>query len=415
MPGMQQPLAPSSRHRPGTTRIFRLSHWLLSVLFGGAVAAVAASSSLDDVKEDLRALTVVGRVRPTAMGPFDVGSLTTPVETGFGKLTLPVSLYYPCDWSHPTSALRLAGMLEAIGHPTRARTHPGAPFARSSAAFPLLLYFPSWFSHRHENSFTLANLASQGFVVASIDDVARLPRFQGRDGEVQQAGLDASSEGSFSTSRALAGRRTAMEARVGSAVLDHIAGFADWRGRIDVDRVGAIGFSFGGSVATTMSLSDPRIRAVVNLDGSLFGKVAETGVDVPLLTLFAGDSFPTVRDLIQPDLGARLEALLDRDAIDQQLSQDTRPDHWTFVVDRTTHLDFSDRLIMPAFADHRDISDLDRIRVWFGINASLSNFLDIVLRDKPKDLFPDQTRAEGLRTLEAASRDLAVRTPDLYP
>ena len=405
---MPEPVVPPSSDRPPRTApASRLPGRLLAVLFGGLIglAAVAASLGLDELKEYLRVLVFIGRPRPSAMGPFGVGNVTVDLDAGPDGVTLPVTLYYPCDGSRPETALRLAGMLEAVAHPSRARTHPGAPVARSSTAFPLLLYFPSWFSHRHENSFTLANLASQGFVVAAIDDIARLPRFGGREDEVQQAGIDPSSVESFSTSRALAGRRAVLEAQVGSAVLDRIAGSEAWGGRIDPDRVGAIGFSFGGSVAAAMSRSDPRIRAVVNFDGSLFGEVADTGVDVPFLTFFSGDPFPTDQELVQPDLDARFEAILDREAIDRQLSEDTRPDHWTFVVERTMHLDFSDRLVMPAFADHRGTGDLDRMRVWSDVNVHLSGFLDVVLRGATRAIFPDEMRADDIRTLEAASRN----------
>lgn len=384
---------------------------MLTALLCGAVglAAVAAQAGLDDLKEYARAVVSIGRTRPLPTGVFDVGCSTIEVDASSEVGVLPVSLYYPVDRSSVDGPLRFFGLLEALAHPTRARYLPGAPLARSETAFPLLVYFPSWFSHKHENSFTLANLASRGFVVASIDDIARLPRLQGHDGEAQRAGLDASSAESFSASRVLAGHRAELEARIGSKAIDRIAGSKLWGRRVDPDRVGAVGFSFGGGVAATMSRSDPRIRAVVNLDGPLFGNVAEAGVDVPFLTLFSGNPFPTVQDLNQPDLGARFDALLDQVAVEQQLVQDTRPDSWTFVIERTTHLDFSDRLVMPAFADRRGVQELDRLRAWSDINMTLIAFLDTFLRGGSKQRLIDDVGAAGIRTLEAAQKDMAAR------
>lgn len=52
---------------------------------------------------------------------------------------------------------------------------------------------------------------------------------------------------------------------------------------IDPRRIAAIGHSFGGAASAAAALSDPRIRAVVDLDGTLWGEAAHHAAGVPTM------------------------------------------------------------------------------------------------------------------------------------
>ena len=54
--------------------------------------------------------------------------------------------------------------------------------------------------------------------------------------------------------------------------------------RVDTSRVGAIGHSFGGGAAA-LACTDRRIKAAVDLDGSLYGRVVHEGVRCPFLLI----------------------------------------------------------------------------------------------------------------------------------
>jgi pimeloyl-ACP methyl ester carboxylesterase len=56
-------------------------------------------------------------------------------------------------------------------------------------------------------------------------------------------------------------------------------------GRLDLDRVGAFGHSFGGATAAEFCRRDARCRAGVDVDGRPFGQVVHTGLDRPFLFL----------------------------------------------------------------------------------------------------------------------------------
>ncbi|MCP3144937.1 alpha/beta hydrolase [Pyxidicoccus xibeiensis] len=59
---------------------------------------------------------------------------------------------------------------------------------------------------------------------------------------------------------------------------------ARFTGRLDLDRVGAFGHSFGGSAAAEACRTDARVKAGLNMDGTFHGRL-ETEVHVPFLEL----------------------------------------------------------------------------------------------------------------------------------
>jgi hypothetical protein len=55
--------------------------------------------------------------------------------------------------------------------------------------------------------------------------------------------------------------------------------------RLDLDRIGATGWSFGGAAAIQMTRDDRRVKAAVDQDGQLFGDVREKGTSRPVMLL----------------------------------------------------------------------------------------------------------------------------------
>lgn len=56
---------------------------------------------------------------------------------------------------------------------------------------------------------------------------------------------------------------------------------------VNEDKIGLVGFSLGGAVATELCKSDQRCRAAVNLDGGIFGTNIQAPVTVPYLMLYS--------------------------------------------------------------------------------------------------------------------------------
>lgn len=80
--------------------------------------------------------------------------------------------------------------------------------------------------------------------------------------------------------------------------------------RVDFERVGIFGFSFGGAVAAQACWADRRIRAGLDMEGWLFGDAAEVGIDQPLMTMSDDTPLPNAAELQSPQAEIRFTAEL---------------------------------------------------------------------------------------------------------
>ena len=56
-------------------------------------------------------------------------------------------------------------------------------------------------------------------------------------------------------------------------------------GKLDMNRLGIFGHSNGGAVAVNVAMKDARIKAVINMDGYIFGDVFNSGLKQPFMTM----------------------------------------------------------------------------------------------------------------------------------
>ncbi|WP_135211412.1 dienelactone hydrolase family protein [Vitreimonas flagellata] len=169
---------------------------------------------------------------------------------------------------------------------------------RPAQPLRIILYAPGWGNARAENADFRAALASAGYIVVSIDDIAKdAPYANAEDERIRTSTIDLSSAEAVAQTRANTDRRVALEAQKAIAALDALQACipARWRERIDFNRVGFLGFSFGGATAAQAATMDPRFRAIVNLDGSRFGQAAAQPPAAPYLTLLADFELPSAR------------------------------------------------------------------------------------------------------------------------
>lgn len=347
--------------------------WLTGagVLAGGAALV---PSLRDGAKEQIRARIFPEAWRPTPHGAHAVGRTTRALPIDGEHV--PVDLWYPAA-GPPAASVAGAHPPVDLLHPAMAPAWRDAAFADGVGRAPLILYQPSWFSHRRENSFMLASLASHGFVVMAMDDIRRHP---GAPSALRDATLDHSSEAALARSLGVVAERVALAARTGAAALDALAADAGWGGRIDAGRVAVIGFSFGGAVAAAMTRAGGRVLAGVNLDGSTYGEAGHLGVGRPFLTLFGGTPFPTPDEQTHPDPSIRLEASQTQLETNRQLARSGEPETWCFSVEGARHGDFADSLVIPPITAFTETRPIDRPATWDLINDHVLAFLNHELR-----------------------------------
>ena len=66
--------------------------------------------------------------------------------------------------------------------------------------------------------------------------------------------------------------------------------------RIDADRIGLVGMSFGGGAVTELCKSDARCRAGLNIDGGTFGRRQREPLQLPFLGMQREEDFLDRKD-----------------------------------------------------------------------------------------------------------------------
>lgn len=183
--------------------------------------------------------------------------------------------------------------------------------------FPVVLYSHGYWAGMNQSTALMEELASHGFVAASIGHWfetnsvtrpdGRVVRFDPRNPEFMLRGrerqasqpLERAVVGTADPDRIDALFREIMKARpktmeslaIWAADIGFVIGKlaemgredARFRDRLDLDGVGVLGHSFGGAASGQAGLADPRVAAGVNLDGLQLGDMVDRAVGIPFL------------------------------------------------------------------------------------------------------------------------------------
>lgn len=337
---------------------------------------------------------------PVPTGPYKIGTQTRYLtdasrQEQFGPRPHPrelvIQIWYPAD---PGARGRLAPYREEAITTLRnarfsmVRTHAivDAPFHRSSERHPVLIYSPSWVGIRTENTVLIENLVSQGYVVVAIDHPygSGLTVFpDGRKIETKLTNLDA-----FRSEQSLASfidiatdqlRLRVDDARFVLETLHHINGDPSEHlllGRLDLERVGIFGFSFGGGVAAQACRVDRRLKAGINIDGVVLAESATEGTTSPFLFILS-DVQPPAND---PDVRTRNQTAFDEHqrALMKQLVLERRA--YLLSMPRMLHNNFTDAGFYSLVAIGSDLAPLDAIATAATLGRYVLTFFDRTLR-----------------------------------
>ncbi len=160
----------------------------------------------------------------------------------------------------------------------RTHAYPDAPNADDKQKrFSVLLFAPGFGALPFFNSSLIEDLASHGYVVAGT-----IPTYYTHynvfvDGRVSDTFHSAGANGSLPVWTGDLSFTLNQLEELNSDVA------SPFHGLLDFARIGALGHSFGGAACVQMAKDDPRVRAVVDLDGTLTGDVVESGLAKPFL------------------------------------------------------------------------------------------------------------------------------------
>ncbi|MBE1582694.1 alpha/beta hydrolase family protein [Nonomuraea angiospora] len=224
------------------------------------------------------------------------------------SLTYParkVAAYPVAPWLPPKAAaqyLRQEGLPPGAVLLPQTHGHEGAPADRREGRLPVVLYSPGNDSFRSANTVVVEELASRGYVVATIDHTYDgLVEFP--DGRVVPPAPDGGKTGRVIYEQRIADTRFVLDQlavvnRGGNPDAEHRKLPKGLRGLLDLDRVGMFGYSAGGPTVASAMVEDRRIKAGLAMDGPVAGPVVTAGLDRPYMLMTATKA---VRDRI-PDL-----------------------------------------------------------------------------------------------------------------
>ena len=371
---------------------------------------------------------------PAPTGRYPVGTLTfTLIDSGrleaagqdeLRPRELPVQLFYPAQSEprgHRAFYMPRAETTQLKPQVSLARVSAvvNAQLASHEHNYPLLIYSPSWGGNRHENTNLMEDLASHGYIVACLDVPGETMATVFPNGRIVRTRndpwLDFSSQQQFERTRSVVNRHLGIRVADVRFVLDQLAwlDIQDSSGkfyqRIDLNRVGVLGFSFGGSTAAQACRLDPRFKAGANLDGFSFGLQSDDEIPCPFLIVGSGGATQTPASLSSLPLTPYDKMC----ANDEARADKSIQFYGGYILNvrGAAHTNFTDQPLYCRLRRYSGAGSIDPKRAMFITRTYVRTFFDRELRalpetllDGPSSLFPE---VSVLSTREAVTGSVA--------
>ena len=375
------------------------SFTLVALATGFGIGGLLFVPSVPRILTALR-LFVIARAPTATSGPFQVTVVNAALlVSAANDPTISVQIWYPAAANLPATEL----LSESATPVACSKVMDDRRLPDTRSQFPILLYAPSNGGVKDESASTAAELASHGYVVMAIDDIDRDPLPSGAPDDWQPLTFDFSSAQAFEITLRIGDRKVRRQAEKALTALDRLKACAnaDWRARIQFDRIGFFGFSFGGSTAAEAGTFDPRVVAVANLDGWLFGRAAFGAFDKPYLVILVEDSvFPAPRQLQSPNPNKRFEAVLTARDLREEMRLANRTGGFGYYVLGSFHENLSDEVFKRRFSKSWLLRNPYRVKSIR--DAYLLAFFDTYVRNMPSPLLTQSPSPfRGVEVLKA--------------
>lgn len=168
----------------------------------------------------------------------------------------------------------------------------GLQVSDKQQSYPVVLFSHGAGTTMEVQTSQCEDLASQGYIVAAIDHtyVSWATLFPDRIVTAQEATTD------FKTADP-AERITQIMADDSKFVIDSLTKMnegridSNFKGRLNLDEIGAVGHSVGGAVAYNLAINDSRIKAAIDLDGIVFVTPKEKSQNMAPFLMMANDKY----------------------------------------------------------------------------------------------------------------------------
>ncbi|MCE5172719.1 hypothetical protein LQV63_25960 [Paenibacillus profundus] len=274
------------------------------------------------------------------------------------------------------------------------KTHAieNAKLADTDSKYPVLVFSHGFTGYKNQNTFQVEQLASHGYIVVGIDHTYSSVASVFPDGRV--ANFDSGGVQGFEQMKySFMDKRNEVWVEDAKFVVDQIEKLSSndpdglFTGRMDLEHLGMFGHSFGGATTVQMLLEDSRIKAGINMDGVLYGKlrIPADGLKKPFLMMSADDTVKGVANTSDADIAAlgtnREEVAKYYDEMFARYEPVTAGGNYWMTLKHNKHMSFSDMyLITPLFEwmEGLDVRSAHRL-----INDYSLDFFDHYLKQEP--------------------------------
>lgn len=302
----------------------------------------------------------------------------------------------------------------------KTNSYPEAAFSSEKGPFPVIIYSPSFYGLNTENTMLFEELASHGYIIFSIAHSYETAVSVYPDDEVVPGDLEyisslfdshADKEWQFyqdyknadqienktallkqilavdklSNQLVKTRRQDAIYVLDAIEKLNHREGI--YKSKLDLTRIGIMGWSFGGAAAVEACIADNRFKAGINIDGWPYGELINSDKHI---------SQPYM--MIQSESEDEMESIISDIVID-------KVDHtaYTIMIKNTTHMNFYDfPLFFKIYQKLGHWGPMDPLRLLAIESVYIKGFFDKHLKgdntgmlEGPSELFPEITIEAG--------------------
>lgn len=341
---------------------------------------------------------------PAPEGPFLVGSSIPslgPIEPDEATYRTPaIELWYPVDPKTVNASSWWPGSLNAgLMRRFKRSGIAGAPVSKAAVKYPVLLYFSGAAGTEVDGGNLVREIVSHGFVVATVHYPVEYPELSPKALAKRRADLEQQlfyfpSEAAFNQALEKINLRVRERAQDASSILDALTKLSagsdgdGLAGRLDIDRAGILGFSFGGSIAAEAHSLDPRFKAALNIDGWHFGNAANS-VAFPYMLIMSEETRLLNETKLSPSSPSQLRYswLLTSCDFAKPIAGMRNRGGYLVNIAGTRHINFSDGAFSGSlFRRTPGVGPISPNRA-FHIMASYAIALfEIYLKDRPPSL-----------------------------
>ena len=316
---------------------------------------------------------------------------------------LVIQIWYPALPSHnPRAPYRrrietsLASSYQSVDW-THARYD--APAADATGGFPILLYNPGWNGRRTQDTPLIEELASHGYVVVAIDHPYNSGPAALSGGRVIHPVSSPELSDDVTTEKALYALINREVDKETSDTIFVLAQVEHWNDdpaspfyhRLDLSKIGTLGYSLGGLVAAETAWRAPRVGAVLVLDTPLYGEAGKNGITQPFMLICEDLVHSTPEQLAHMSFGERRNTTMDEQDYDRQLPLFQRPGNYELEVHGAIHTSFQDIALTSPLKSISNAGDIPPRRMITILRQYSLAFFDQSLRGMSSPLLASKT------------------------